>query len=196
MAHDGSLTDVEEGGDDQLNPDDSGSDSGIDSGTDAMPLGCRLTCDGCCLPDGGCSAPSSETCGGFGDVCEECLPPWICKGLVCFQEGVKNCGPTNCNGCCGQTNCFTGAHGATCGHGGGPCVTCLRKDGYLCDPLPDGGGGVCRGLVLCSPTTCNGCCAGDICATGTQDVACGTGGKACANCGLNFPHCVNGVCKE
>lgn len=170
-----------------------------DSAMDAGPSGCTFTCQGCCLPDGGCSASSELTCGWKGDVCEVCLWPWMCKGRVCFRE-LKNCGPENCTGCCGGNNCFSGAHASTCGHGGASCVTCLPEDGHVCTPLPDAGeagaGGVCKGLVLCSPVTCKGCCAGDICATGTQDVACGTGGQACMSCVLNFPYCIGGKCRE
>jgi hypothetical protein len=37
--------------------------------------------------------------------------------------------------------------------------------------------------VLCDPKSCStGCCYGNICALGTQDIACGYGGGACKAC--------------
>lgn len=55
-----------------------------------------------------------------------------------------------------------------------------------------GRGGLCK--VPCSPATCNGCCDGDVCAVGNQDIACGTGGEACADCTAMHYTCISATC--
>jgi hypothetical protein len=48
--------------------------------------------------------------------------------------------------------------------------------------------------VLCDPESCStGCCYGNICALGTQDIACGHGGAVCNVCTAN-QECVSGFC--
>jgi hypothetical protein len=56
-------------------------------------------------------------------------------------------------------------------------------------PPPDDGG-------ECSFQTCaTGCCYGNICAIGTQNIACGQGGTACLDCTtFGGTTCFNGAC--
>jgi hypothetical protein len=55
---------------------------------------------------------------------------------------------------------------------------------------PDGGGPP----VLCDPGSCStGCCYGNICALGTQEIACGRGGSACKVCPAGDV-CASGLC--
>lgn len=37
-------------------------------------------------------------------------------------------------------------------------------------------------LAHCSPLSCTGCCAGDVCLDGTSDEACGYDGRGCNTC--------------
>jgi len=73
------------------------------------------------------------------------------------------------------------------GTSSGVCGNGLVEPGEQCDDgntFPgDGCGETCQ-FEDCSPTTCpTGCCdATGRCVGGTQDVACGTGGAACASC--------------
>jgi hypothetical protein len=54
---------------------------------------------------------------------------------------------------------------------------------------PDGGP-----PVLCDPGSCStGCCYGNICALGTQEIACGHGGAACKVCAAGDV-CASGNC--
>lgn len=38
------------------------------------------------------------------------------------------------------------------------------------------------GATLCGPTTCTGCCLGNVCVGGNQDDACGYDGRTCRRC--------------
>ncbi|HJL19884.1 MAG TPA: hypothetical protein RMH99_29745 [Sandaracinaceae bacterium LLY-WYZ-13_1] len=53
----------------------------------------------------------------------------------------------------------------------------------------DGGPG-----ASCSPSTCEGCCDGDVCRTGDELGACGTAGAACEACDATAS-CTRGVCE-
>ena len=52
----------------------------------------------------------------------------------------------------------------------------------------------CRATnVPCSPSSCSGCCAGDVCVEGGGHAACGRDGRACVACGSNEA-CAAGSC--
>jgi hypothetical protein len=46
----------------------------------------------------------------------------------------------------------------------------------------------------CSTATCTGCCDGNVCAQGDQDLACGSGGAACQDCTKDHLTCVDNGC--
>lgn len=160
---------------------DAGTEASIDVADPCMAVFC-LTSNGECVK-------STETaCGGFGDPCEVCDVDagYFCKG-ACYRP-QPNCNSANCAGCCASNGyCSTGIHDIACGNAGLPCDRCVPSEGTgQCIPH-DGGGGVCSKTPICSPTTCqNGCCIGNVCAVGTQDIACGSGGAACENCTFLF----------
>jgi len=105
--------------------------------------------------------------------------------------GGAECGPADrrpCDGGCRNVQaCVNGAWGA--------CVS-------ACDAGQECVSDSCR----CTPTSCNGCCEGDACRTGTADDACGSSGFACAVCpagqgcdggaceGCNALSCASGCC--
>jgi hypothetical protein len=166
-----------------------------------IPPGCNAwTCSlGCCESDGGCLAISQDTCGSNGDACEKCASDAFCRGPgSCFRQ-QPNCNASNCNGCCTDPTrgyCATGVHNTLCGHDGEICARCVPSEGTgQCVSQPDGGGS-CT-VPPCSSVNCAGCCYGDVCSVGTQDIACGQGGVACVDCVfLSTPRCVGGVCSK
>jgi hypothetical protein len=52
------------------------------------------------------------------------------------------------------------------------------------------GGGHCEGAGQCNATNCAGCCSGDLCVEGAQNIACGSYGDACQNCTDGGGECV------
>ncbi len=71
------------------------------------------------------------------------------------------------------------------GSSGGECQECAPSiNGGHCVADP-GGGGHCEGMGTCNATNCAGCCAGNICAEGTQDIGCGIAGAPCQDCTLD-----------
>ncbi|HET6612756.1 MAG TPA: C2 domain-containing protein [Kofleriaceae bacterium] len=55
------------------------------------------------------------------------------------------------------------------------------KPGVVIDAGVDNG--MLDAALGCSPATCDGCCDGDVCRSGTSTAACGLGGAACVDCG-------------
>jgi hypothetical protein len=153
------------------------------------------TCpNGCCDANGECVTPTDQSCGLFGEACTSCGPNQYCKGS-CITP-TTNCGPENCGGCCaGASACADGVHGALCGHGGEQCTRCDAMDGTGTCKADPNGGGVCLQAPTCSPGNCNGCCYGNVCAQGTQNIACGRGGQMCQDCSSSEETCVNGQCQ-
>jgi hypothetical protein len=162
------------------------------------------TCTGCCMPDGSCDtaanspsikAPPAGYCGSHGEQCIYC-------NQFCLQGGcgapVGNCSASNCDGCCvGNGICADGKHDTACGHGGIMCEGCNpTSGGGHCILEPSGSGGHCQFAPKpCDQNSCpNGCCAGNICAQGTQDIACGTTGGVCVDCTTTGTTCLVGRC--
>ncbi len=152
---------------------------------------------GCCNGNGFCvDPPTAQQCGVQGSVCSACPPGGDCLGGYTCIWPVSNCGPSNCSGCCntlpsGQGQCIMGTFALLCGHGGGDCKACGPKE--QCRAFGFDGGGYCQANTTCDPSSCTGCCVGDLCAQGTQGQACGYGGVACVNCGC-MGSCYNGSC--
>jgi hypothetical protein len=184
----------------QSNLDGGGTASGPDGESVGGPCG-PLTCpDGCCLDGGDCFVPSaSDTsfanipCGSSGEVCAACPSGETCLGGGCERDLQQTCTSANCAGCCffavgsggastPSTQCYDGSHDNFCGNGGGQCQRCTpATNGGHC-VAESTGGGHCEDVGQCNSTNCAGCCSGDICAEGSQDVACGGNGVACQNC--------------
>jgi hypothetical protein len=166
--------------------------------SEAGPAGCGpSTCTGCCQPDGSCLTTMSTPgpCGAHGEQCIFC-------NQTCLQGGcgtaVGDCNASTCDGCCvGSTICADGEHDTACGHGGVQCESCNpTTGGGQCVLQGSGGGGQCQfASSTCDSNTCpQGCCVGNVCAQGTQDIACGTGGIACTDCTMNGTTCIVSRC--
>jgi hypothetical protein len=154
---------------------------------------------GCCNGDGFCvDPPTAQFCGAQGKVCISCGQGQCvgggAVGTMC-DRAQPDCGPSNCAGCCvgsgAIASCQTGTFSLMCGQGGLACTVC--GPGEQCRPLIYDAGGYCQANGACNPTTCTGCCVGDICAQGNQSAACGWGGAACSVCGTGSA-CYSGVC--
>ena len=152
-------------------------------------------CGGCCNAAGQCVTGNDTTaCGKQGEKCDSCA-----FGEVCVADGLPNartcqpqpsCGPSNCPGCCVGNQCVVSTTPTACGTNGQVCKTCGPNQ--VCDA-----NGNCITGGGCNPATCAGCCVGDICAVGTQQNACGSGGALCQNCGSQQPPrvCQSGTCQ-
>jgi hypothetical protein len=170
---------------------------GETSGGSCGPFTCP---NGCCLSDGVCfqptiavaadgSAATDVPCGSNGEACMTCPPGYSCNGSVCKRELAQNCSQATCSGCCVHAgagsvslDCFEGNQDHACGSGGGECQSCtpLENGGHcVTDSM---GSGHCVGVGQCDPTNCAGCCSGNLCVEGSQDIACGNDGVACQNC--------------
>ena len=57
------------------------------------------------------------------------------------------------------------------------------------DPAQSGEQSESTGPYVCSPMTCRGCCSGNVCLSGAEQLACGYEGRACRQCGRGT-HCV------
>ncbi len=112
----------------------------------------------------------------------------------------------DCAGACGQMKTHCGVIrdcggcniGLACGGGGTPNVCGAGSCTPSCTGKPcgasDGCAGVCTqgqctqgqrcvaGTCACDPSSCAGCCSGNMCMSGTDESACGRGGADCAVC--------------
>lgn len=149
-------------------------------------------CAGCCVDANMCTdGTSGDACGHGGQACQACgdCIPRSGGGGSCHLA----CGPSNCEGCCQGDSCLLGESADACGTQGQACATCAP--GETCSALGGSIGGICK--APCSPATCNGCCHGDVCAVGNQDIACGRGGATCADCTSTKSVCSPlGSCRE
>jgi hypothetical protein len=157
--------------------------------------GCSYaTCSGCCDANGGCHQGSdTSACGGQGEQCLSCNQ--LCVDGICLNLD-SNCGPSNCTGCClGNDVCTDGLHAGACGSGGMQCESCNpATSGGKCVASTAGTGGACTSpaSAACNDTICPmGCCVGDLCVQGTQDIACGSGGQDCTQNGRT---CIGRTC--
>jgi hypothetical protein len=91
-----------------------------------------------------------------------------CAGKVCGDDG---CGGS-CGSCPASQYCDGGQCLRTC-RPNPDKVTCAGKCGWVLNN--------CDEPVECT-SLCGGCCAGKRCLPGTENDACGTGGKACHAC--------------
>ncbi len=91
-------------------------------------------------------------------------------------------------GCKNQLGCQVGDSALACGNGGATSMCAMCSLGQQCV------NGACV-TGMCAPGTCSGCCTMNFCLTaqGMNAFACGSGGSACAACGMG-QSCVNGTC--
>jgi hypothetical protein len=134
---------------------------------------------------------SDQACGIGGQLCEDCTV----AGTTCTSDhvcGQLTCNPSTCaTGCCLGNQCVSGTALLSCGAGGAQCRDCSTTN-ETCQRTM--GGGACR-PPLCNPLSCNGCCQGDFCATGAQDIACGRSGATCTSCVTQGLTCQDGGCR-
>ncbi len=152
-------------------------------------------CGGCCNKAGQCVIGTDTTaCGKQGQSCDACASDEICvpdgqpNARTCQPQ--QTCGPANCPGCCVGNQCVVSTTPLACGTNGQACKTCGPNQ--VCNAL-----GECVAGSVCNPATCAGCCVGDICAVGSQQNACGSGGALCQNCSNQNPPrvCQSGSCQ-
>jgi hypothetical protein len=156
-------------------------------------------CPGCCQGPSLCAVGSHNVdCGRNGQQCERCVPAEGTGACVPEPGGAGQCGGAGtchfpgCAGCCNATFCDTGVNQNLCGSNGESCHACMA--GQQCVPTQTSGG-MCADAGACGPQNCPGCCHGQVCAYGNQDVACGIGGSVCFDCAISGWKCVAGACK-
>lgn len=127
--------------------------------------------EGCCM-SGICTAPTFSTCGTGGVACVTCDPH---LANMCDARGVCTCGVNAACDARSSDRCVLGwcrcGTNASCGQGQ-VCVS---------------------GQCVCTPDSCNGCCAGNICHAGNEKDRCGQSGQACDKC-TSKETCSNGQC--
>ena len=145
------------------------------------------TCpNGCCDRLGICRiGQDTQACGSRGQQCSDCIANGfqfcdVTRGKVCARDSA-NCGPEECpGGCCafdnGQATCLAGTDPSACGRSGDACTDC-SFEGRACDAFTR----ACS-AGKCDATNCKGCCVGDQCLGGFDNLACGGLGQACRSC--------------
>jgi hypothetical protein len=156
------------------------------------PFNCQ---DGCCQADGTCFVATAGAvntpCGSNGEACATCPSGESCLLGACQRDLGETCTPANCAGCClaasptggtTSTQCFDGTQDNACGSGGVQCNRCTpaMNGGHCVADSPSGGH--CEDVGQCNASNCAGCCLGNVCAEGQQNVACGIRGAACQDC--------------
>ncbi len=135
---------------------------------------CTTACSAMQACNGGCCAIAPGQAVG---VCGAGNAPTACGGMpLCVDCSTSKAGHACIGAACGCAN------SSDC-----PADTACNMNTHLCETAcGDANHTVCNG----------GCCAGNVCATGTQNGACGTGGGICAACTAGTPTCVAGACTD
>ena len=147
-------------------------ETGVERVATVKLLAPTSSCSGCVSSSGACVTPSPAACGVGGASCV------ACDGLLtdtCSEQGRCACGDgPPCSAALGADRCVQGQ----CRCGAGPACEagqeCLQQ--------------ACQ----CTPASCAGCCIGNQCVTSPSSMACGTGGRACLDCGTTA--CSGGQC--
>lgn len=131
-------------------------------------------CQGCVGPAGDCvTTPTAQACGKNGAACVSCDPV---MANACSSAGACACGArAPCSAALGADRCENGE----CRCGTAPaCAAGQECVAQTCQ---------------CTPTSCpGGCCQANTCVTAPSSSACGTGGRACLDCGGSA--CNGGLC--
>jgi hypothetical protein len=135
-------------------------DGGVPDGGTPDAGFCPNCASGCCVGSS-CTTPTFNTCGSGGIACVTCDRR---TADSCASQGVCACGQgPSCNPAttdqCVSGQCKCGLNGP-CGFGQ-QCVA-----------------GQCK----CTPSSCGGCCFGNLCAPGNSVSACGQNGVVCQRC--------------
>lgn len=143
------------------------------------------TCpSGCCDAEGSCRPGFTDPeCGSYGAACLDCaVKGQSCDPAVHACSESTPCWAATCLGCCdAKGQCQAGGGDESCGRGGGSCRDC-KASSRECT----------AGACACTGKYCKGCCepktpaAESFCKVGTSLGACGTAGKACEVCSLNY----------
>jgi len=158
-----------------------------------MPNCGPSNCAGCCQGPSLCAAGTQDVaCGQHGEQCSRCIPQQQTGACAPQIGGGGQCGTCNCRGCCDGNDCALGLAQSQCGSDGENCIACAADQ--QCMPASTSGGSCGAANPACNATNCAGCCDGNLCAVGDQDVACGTGGATCLNCSQNGSKCAFGGC--
>jgi hypothetical protein len=163
------------------------------------PCGPATCLPGCCDRFGQCVLQPSYECGVGGAKCGYCEQSAgnVCLNGACVRP-QPNCDPSNCgSGCCLDPNtCSTGELPAACGRNGDPCQRCDISQGCNGGRFGDGGCGLAQ-PPPCG-ADCAGCCVQNVCAVGTQAVACGANANDCMNCWYADAQgqCTSGRCQR
>src|ERR1019366_3418330 len=118
--------------------------------------------------DGGSS--DSQVNDGTLDSADSADAPNLFPDAEPGPDAPGPCNAATCNGCCDGDTCVTMTSADQCGSEGMACVKCQPNENCK--------GGCFRPQSNCGPSNCQGCCLGDNdCASGLDDVACGTAGQ-------------------
>jgi hypothetical protein len=153
----------------------------------------QLNCRGCCMGIVCVDGMTDSACGSNGDDCKACASGESCQ-IVYPWGGACEAPPfcsANCFGCCQDSQCMTGDSDTVCGGNTSACQDCTRFGAHCGMGL---NGHKCVINSGCTAQSCAGCCYGDVCAVGTQAVACGVMGAACVDCSHTGQVCVAGSC--
>ena len=143
--------------------------------------GTCVPCADCCDGDGVCQPGETDAACGSSGTCEVCTGQEQCQGqsCVCLPACAgKDCGPDGCGGSCGSCTAPN-----TCGGSGTPgvCGCTPQSDATTCAGKCGSVLNNCGQTVDCTPL-CTGCCTGEICQPGTDNLFCGRNGGACDRC--------------
>ncbi len=103
------------------------------------------------------------------------------------------CNASTCpGGCCDSSGeCRAGTALGACGAGGQACTDCKALGYRACDARQH----VCTNPPpTCGPSTCAGCCQGNVCYAGYATQECGYGGVQCLDCAQFGDTCQNQTC--
>jgi hypothetical protein len=159
-------------------------DAGVDDGATSGEAGTESE-TGVAEGGGTCPANPFVCTGKCGDVLDACgsHPCGACPlGQTCGAGGPNACGVGTCT-----PNCAGKACGAFDGCSAG------------CDGACAGGLHCTKSGCMCDPSSCSGCCQGDIlgaCLPGNVNDKCGNQGAQCAACVPERPCSASGVCTK
>lgn len=134
-----------------------------------------MSCAGCVDAQGSCVATTGvAACGANGSACRACDAR---LANACSAAGTCACGSEPaCSAALGADRCANGR--CQCGSG----------------PACEAGQECLAQTCQCTPTSCAGCCVGSTCITNPSSTNCGSGGRACLDCGVTT--CTGGQCGQ
>jgi len=102
------------------------------------------------------------------------------------------CNASTCpSGCCEGAVCVAGSSLTACGSLGETCQNCSAEGFQICDATRHACG---NPVAACGPSTCKGCCEGNVCFAGVDPNECGAVGGACQHCATEGLACSGQRC--